>query len=83
MPLLDKDHLDRMLAKENTFCHQCKRYTRQNYCRQCDEFFQEGHAIDCPAKAEESQTGQAHDGHRTYDLTKTAQENLDSTSIFK
>ena len=78
MPLLDKEHLDRMLAKENVFCHQCKRYTRQNYCRQCDEFFQEGHVPDCPAKAEEN-----HDGHRTYDLTKTAQENVDSTSIFK
>jgi len=76
MPLLDKEHLDRMLAKENTFCHQCKRYTRENYCRQCDEFFQEGHTPDCPAK-------ENHDGHRMYDLNKTAQENLDSTRIFK
>ena len=78
MPLLDKDMLDRMLAKENVFCHQCKRYTRENYCRQCDVFFQEGHAPDCPAKAEDN-----HDGHRMYDLTKTAQENVDSTSIFR
>ena len=76
MPLLDKDTLERMLAKENTYCHQCKRFVRQNYCRQCDVFFEEGHLPDCPAK-------ENHDGHRTYDLKKTAQENVDSTSIFR
>ena len=74
MPLLNKEEIERMLAQEGVFCHQCNRYTRKNYCRQCDEFFQEGHNPDCPGR-------ENHDGHRMYDLTKTAQENIDTIPL--
>lgn len=71
MPSLDAKQLLDLLEKTGgACCGACNNRVRKNYCRQCDEYYYAGHAAECPRIAPGSDSGDAHVGHRTYDLVQ-------------
>lgn len=59
MPLIPKEHRDRLLVQTDRPCPHCGDGLFRNYCRQCDEFF---FVCACGAYGEEP----SHADHRTY-----------------